>query len=208
MFEKWYAQQLRCPTGLFGLWVARRMNSINTEASRVTVELLNPQANHSVLEIGFGGGETLSRLLEVVSDGFVSGTEISETMLKTARGRFESSIRSGRLVLEYGNVDEQLPYDDNSFDSVCTLNTIYYWKHPAETFAELCRVVRPGGKIVVEFNPEETFSEVSFTQHGFTLYSRQKVEAFMASAGLQDIQFAEGQDIDGGFVVASALKPA
>ena len=45
-----------------------------------------------------------------------------------------------------------LPYPDGSFDvALCTVS-VQYLLHPAEVFAEVCRVLRPGGQFLVSFS--------------------------------------------------------
>ena len=50
------------------------------------------------------------------------------------------------------NDDPRLPYPDSSFDiALCTVS-VQYLLHPAEVFAEVRRVLRPGGQFVVSFS--------------------------------------------------------
>jgi len=49
-----------------------------------------------------------------------------------------------------GSIDAQsLPFSDNYFDSAFALDCIHHISYPALAVAELCRVVRRGGKIVI-----------------------------------------------------------
>ena len=50
------------------------------------------------------------------------------------------------------NDDPILPYPDQSFDlALCTVS-VQYLLHPAEVFAEVRRVLRPGGAFIVSFS--------------------------------------------------------
>ncbi|MGI4790824.1 MAG: class I SAM-dependent methyltransferase [Janthinobacterium lividum] len=50
------------------------------------------------------------------------------------------------------NDDPALPYPDLSFDlALCTVS-VQYLLHPAEVFAEVCRVLRPGGQFIASFS--------------------------------------------------------
>ena len=50
------------------------------------------------------------------------------------------------------NDDPKLPYSDDSFDAaLCTVSVQYLLK-PAEVFAEVRRVVKPGGQFIVSFS--------------------------------------------------------
>lgn len=49
-----------------------------------------------------------------------------------------------------GAIDaQQLPFSDNSFDSAFALDAVHHIPNPGKAISELCRVVRPGGKIVI-----------------------------------------------------------
>jgi SAM-dependent methyltransferase len=53
-----------------------------------------------------------------------------------------------RLVHDL-NADPELPYDDGSFDAALCAVSIQYLTRPVDVFAELARVLRPGGRTVV-----------------------------------------------------------
>ena len=50
------------------------------------------------------------------------------------------------------NVEPVLPYDDASFDFVCNVVSVDYLCRPQEIFAEMHRVLRPGGKALMSFS--------------------------------------------------------
>ena len=50
-----------------------------------------------------------------------------------------------------GDLDQQLPYGDDVFDDVLCTGAVGALTRPRETFAELARVLRPGGRLVCTF---------------------------------------------------------
>jgi SAM-dependent methyltransferase len=50
------------------------------------------------------------------------------------------------------NVDPTLPFDDASFDAVTCCASVDYLTRPVEVFAEVARVLRPGGPFIVTFS--------------------------------------------------------
>ena len=50
------------------------------------------------------------------------------------------------------NANPKLPYDDSSFDFVCNVVSVDYLIKPKEIFAEMHRVLRPGGKAIMSFS--------------------------------------------------------
>src|SRR3954447_14993238 len=55
------------------------------------------------------------------------------------------------LVSFTGDADGKLPYGDDAFDDVVCSNVVGGFAHPAETFGEVARVLRPGGHFVCTF---------------------------------------------------------
>jgi len=49
------------------------------------------------------------------------------------------------------NVDTTLPYEDESFDKVTCSFGVQYLTKPKELFAEIGRVLRPGGTCIMAF---------------------------------------------------------
>ena len=58
------------------------------------------------------------------------------------------------LVSFTGDPDAKLPYGDDAFDDVVCSNLVGGFTRPADTFAEVARVLRPGGRFVCTFARE------------------------------------------------------
>src|SRR5690349_6982045 len=182
------ASQLRQPHGWFGsLVVSRVMNRVNRKITVSTLDLLDLQAHHHVLEIGFGGGVGLAELLARVTQGTVSGVDISDVALGKAQRRFRRDIAQGRLCLQPGDVC-QLPFPDQAFDRVFTINTIYFWAEPAKGMAEIYRVLKPGGRAAVSIRSAEKMRQHAVTKYNFQLFSADDVAALMRQAGFENIR--------------------
>jgi demethylmenaquinone methyltransferase/2-methoxy-6-polyprenyl-1,4-benzoquinol methylase len=67
-------------------------------------------------------------------------------MLEAARARVARAGLTARIDLREARA-EQLPFEDASFDALTFTYLLRYVDDPAETLAELARVVRPGGRI-------------------------------------------------------------
>ena len=62
-----------------------------------------------------------------------------------------NAMASSRVVKDL-NVDPTLPFDDATFDAVTCCVSVDYLTRPLEVFAEVVRVLRPGGPFVVTFS--------------------------------------------------------
>jgi len=104
-----------------------------------------PYLRGQVLELGCGTGN-LQRALERGPGGpLVAGVDASPQMLAITRRKLAASGQSDRLVRA---VAQALPFPATSFDSIVATFPSEYIIDPA-TLAELRRVVRPSGQVVV-----------------------------------------------------------
>jgi ubiquinone/menaquinone biosynthesis C-methylase UbiE len=96
-----------------------------------------------VLEVGCGTGLILGRLAERAAGAW--GLDLSPGMLRAARQR--------GLDVVLGSAT-QLPFADASFDLVCSFKVLAHVPDIRAALAEVARVTRPGGSMVLEFyNP-------------------------------------------------------
>ena len=69
-------------------------------------------------------------------------------MLEAAQKQNRKAVESGRVILRLGNVME-LPFEDNSFDIVYSINCIYFWEPPTQGLAEIYRVLKLEGAVAI-----------------------------------------------------------
>ena len=112
-----------------------------------TVAVANLQPGDQVLDIAGGTGD-LARAFarKVGSSGLVLLTDINEAMLRTGRDR----LLDEGLALPTTVCDaEKLPYKTASFDLVSVAFGLRNMTHKDAALAEMCRVLRPGGRLLV-----------------------------------------------------------
>ena len=93
-----------------------------------------------VLEVGCGTGLILRRLAEFSRSAV--GIDLSPGMLEKARAR-------GLDVVEGSATD--LPFEDGTFDAVCSFKVLAHVEDIEQAMREVARVLRPGGRAVLEF---------------------------------------------------------
>jgi ubiquinone/menaquinone biosynthesis C-methylase UbiE len=92
------------------------------------------------LDAGCGDGRYLAALADELPHRR-AGLDLSERILETARARVDADFRQGNL--------EALPFADGEFDLVLCSQVIEHVLDPDAAAAELVRVLRPGGTLVV-----------------------------------------------------------
>jgi len=103
------------------------------------LEWLAPQAAENILDLGCGDGQLTERI--VAAGANVTGIDASSKMVAAARAR--------GIAAEEGSA-ESLPFPDQTFDAVFS-NAVLHWVRGQDSMmAEVCRVLRPGGRFVAE----------------------------------------------------------
>jgi SAM-dependent methyltransferase len=139
-----------------------------------------------VLDVGCGTGTFASSLREA---GFrVYGLDASTGMLAQLGGQ-------GRGVPAAG-FGERLPFRDGAFDVAITIATLHHITDPqriAETLGEMCRVVRPGGAVVVwDHNPKNPYWPILMKRipqdtGEERLVPQEEIVGDLAAAGVLDV---------------------
>ena len=107
----------------------------------------NVREGYQVLDIAGGTGDlALAFSKKVGKSGRVVHTDINEAMLSTGRRRLlDAGISLPTLVCDA----EKLPFADNQFDVVSVAFGLRNMTHKDAALTEMCRVVKPGGKLLV-----------------------------------------------------------
>jgi arsenite methyltransferase len=107
---------------------------------------LGAQPGERILDIGCGPGFYVSELLEEVgSGGSVVGVDSSAAMLGVAAGRCKGHANVAFHEAEVPS----LPADDASFDRALCVQVLEYVQDVEAALAEMHRVLRPGGRLVI-----------------------------------------------------------
>jgi ubiquinone/menaquinone biosynthesis C-methylase UbiE len=110
-------------------------------------ELLGARLGHQLVDVGCGTGD-LARALggRVGPSGTVLGVDASETMLTEARRRAGATT----LPVEFRRGDIlHLDLDDAGCDGTVCERVFQHVASPPAAIAELVRITRPGGRIVI-----------------------------------------------------------
>ena len=103
------------------------------------------RGGEQVLDLASGTGELARRLDGSVPELRLVGVDLSATMIERARRRLGD--RPG-LRVERADAHD-LPFDDASFDTVLCANTFHYFSAPAQVLAEVERVLRADGRLIL-----------------------------------------------------------
>jgi ubiquinone/menaquinone biosynthesis C-methylase UbiE len=125
---------------------AQKPDAIQT-SKQIMLERMCVVPGEAILEVGCGPGTDLFDLVgRVGPTGRLVGLDASEVMIAEARRR--ASVLGLPIVFEQGDV-QALPFEDGSFDACRAARLLEHLPNPELALAEMVRVVRQAGRIVV-----------------------------------------------------------
>ena len=120
-----------------------------------TIERFTTAGYRACLDVGCGTGTFAIQLAQALPDGgSTTGVDLSDTMITIARQR---AAEQG-VDVAFATADAlELPFDDDDVDAARAERVFMYLDDPARGIAEMARVTRPGGMVVISDWTIETF---------------------------------------------------
>ena len=202
MAPRFVAKQLSRPSGLGGRLIRALMNRGNAGLNSYALDQLGLSPEDSVVEIGFGGGVALPRLLAEAA--FVCGVDRSPDVVKAAVARFSKAVQNGRAEFCVGAV-ESLPSPDSAFDKALSVNTVYFWGSLEAGTREVARVLKRNGRVALGFVPKSRMDRMNMPADIFTPREPEHVLAALKGAGFGDAEVRQPGS-DPGWVVATGTR--
>ncbi len=111
-----------------------------------------------ILDIATGTADFAIETLRVAApEAHITGIDISDGMLEVGRQKLAAKNLGHRIRLELGD-SEALPFPDDTFDAVTASFGVRNFAHLEAGLAEMRRVLRPGGQLVIlEFSKPTAF---------------------------------------------------
>lgn len=138
----------------------------------------------TVADLGCGTGQVTELLAPFVAE--VIAVDESPAMLNAARRRLKAhdnvAVREGDLA--------DLPIDDESLDSALLFLVLHYTADPAEVLGEICRVLKPGGRVlVVDMMPHDRSDFRDLMGHVWQGFGAEDLARLTDRAGLHDLRY-------------------
>ncbi len=206
------ARQLACPEGEHGIKTGEMMHANNIGMTTAAIYSLDLQNNETVLEIGHGNGGHIAQLLSKAENLHYFGADISPTIIAEAGKINQDFIIKGKVHFQLTD-GITLPFDDDRFDKIFTVNTIYFWTNPSEYLNEIKRILKPKGTFSIGFADKTFMQNLPFTPYGFTLYEVETVKELLEKAGLtikntlkklEQVQSKTGEQLEREYYIVTA----
>ncbi|MEH7249540.1 class I SAM-dependent methyltransferase [Neobacillus niacini] len=189
--------QYKTPKGIIGAFIGEKMVKQHKTETNWSLELMNIQQGDRILELGCGAGYAIKLILEKSLAEEIVGLDISPTIIRSARIRNKKAIHEKRAKLIQANLKE-LPFQNEDFNTVFSIQTIYFWSDIAATLSEIFRVLRPEGVVILTFSD----GKEDETWEGMKGITENQVIPYMKNAGFRDVSLVRGPDSRGYHTVA------
>lgn len=134
--------------GVYEAAAGQFMGGLYRDIAADAVNALGEVAEPSILEVGPGPGHLAERLLAALPGAHWMGLDVDGAMLEAAERRLERAGTRDRATLVEADV-AAMPFPDDTFDLVVSSLSAHHWPDPERGFAEIRRVLRPGGVALV-----------------------------------------------------------
>jgi arsenite methyltransferase len=141
----------------FNRWAAEgegeKMQRHHLDITEKTLRLMDLRPGERVLDLGCGSGWATRLLARLASDGpegfgQVVGVDVSDEMIRQARA---ASRDFDNILYVWGSA-QQIPWEENFFDKVLSVESFYYYPDQERALAELFRVMAPRGRMFILIN--------------------------------------------------------
>jgi arsenite methyltransferase len=130
-----------------------KMENHHLDITEKTIRLMNLRPGERVLDLGCGSGWATRLLARIVADGpegfgQVIGVDVSDEMIRLARA---ASKDFENVMYVWGSA-MQIPWEENFFDKMLSVESFYYYPDQDRALAELFRVMAPKGRLFILIN--------------------------------------------------------
>jgi len=183
----------------------------------------NISSSHPLIcDLGAGPGLLSAEIAKQIPGATVVGIDPLRKMLQLAKENvYIETVKDFEPML---GVSEKIPLKNNTMDVIVSRFSLPYWKQPEKSFTEIYRILKPGGKVVLEALNRDfpswklllTKLHMLFNQAGrdvtkyhtdayLLAHTREQVEQYFIQAGFTILE-REGKKKEWRFLVVAEKK--
>ena len=192
--------QCRKPTGWRGRFILWKMNREHSNLTDWGLSHVSVGTCDTILDIGCGGGRTVSKLAARATQGRVYGIDYSPDSVAASQKTNARGIAAEQIAIQQGSVSK-LPFPDGTFDLITAVETHFFWPDLPSDMREIFRVLKPGGTFIViveVYKGANKMAERLAQKHAsvsiMNLLSVEEHRELFARTGYEEIQVIEERD--------------
>lgn len=166
----------------------------HSAALDVLTRLAAPSAADVALDVACGPGLVACHFAPLVSH--VTGLDLTPEMVRQA-GLAQAARGLTNMTWQIGTADP-LPFPDAAFSLVLTRYSFHHFQRPAAVLAEMVRVCRPGGRVLVADVSQPADKAAGYDQierlrdpSHVRVLTRDEFASLFAASGLTGVRFGE-----------------
>jgi ubiquinone/menaquinone biosynthesis C-methylase UbiE len=138
--------QMKVRRETYGEYIGQN-SFITVDEYRAWSPLLNVKPDQYVLEIACGSGGPAVFLAQLLNCRLV-GVDVNENALATAKQLVEAAGLQTRVQFQYADANQQLPFEDETFDGLVCFDAINHLADRAQVLQEWHRLLKPVTRIL------------------------------------------------------------
>ncbi len=189
LFKK-FVTQTRKPEGFLGKMMVNGMNGGHAAMADWGLSHLEKIVPGEIVEIGCGGGRNAGELLKRYPFSRVTAIDYSDVSIEKATAYNEESIKAGRCVVQQGDVSA-LTLPEGKYDLATAFETIYFWPGLERCFAQVAKVLKPGGTFMIvneSDGTDETSLKYEKIIEGMKCHTVGEIESALKGAGFSEVR--------------------
>lgn len=167
--------------------INQEFGNIHLQRFQEAIKYINPKPGQKILNIWSRTGLAIPYLRQKCSQVDITNLEVSPKFIEIAKKNFpQEKFQTTDLT--------NLPFEDNYFDYVLSLETLEHTPNPLIFLQELYRTIKPNGLLIMSLPPATAtipliIYEFFFTNHGegpHKFLSSKKVKKLLKMAGFKN----------------------
>ncbi len=189
--NKRYIANASKPIGELGRKRVAEMNEHHAPLIEWGFSFLPQSQKAKCVDLGCGGGGTVSFLLHKLGASYCFGVDYSKVAVEEASKNNREAIAEGKCSFFRGDVSA-LPLMDESFDLVSAVETLYFWNDPVKALQEARRVLKANGKIIIinedDGEDKQKVERLKGIMPDMRFFDAEQLSSLLAQAGFSEIE--------------------
>jgi ubiquinone/menaquinone biosynthesis C-methylase UbiE len=188
--DKELIKNARKPVGELGHQILDRMNESHESMASWGVTHFEVNPDSKILDIGCGGGRNAGELLKKYPGAEVTAIDYSEVSVEKATAYNAEAIKGGRCKVQKGDVSN-LTLPEENYDLATAFETIYFWPGLEKCFAQVAKVLKPGGVFMIvneSDGTDETSLKFEKIIDGMKCHTVEDIKQALKNAGFSKVK--------------------